>query len=1598
VIFAKAQESTSSSQDITSGSGIAFEQTVKPCCVVGENTFYSLDSAVHSIANNTMLKIITPNVILDSKVSLINLENISIIGHKIPTVNCKSMGAISLSSCNNVTIRGIKWENCGSSNKSSYPGISFYNSSILNIQQCTFYSSMGQAVLFLEPSGNVCINNCKFIHNSQHKGHGAAMQLLSGAHTQTILVVDRCNFSYNGAAKSIVYIGGSDKGSYLYFHNLTFIGNEGVPIYLSQKQLHIEGNVLFKQNKAIAGGAIFSSISIIVFKSNSNVTFYNNSAVTDGGAVFINNSEIYFAENSFVSFVNNFAKSFGGALYSMNKSALVVDRNTTVTFINNKAGDHGGAMYLKNSNASFDVNLGVRFRKSGGELGETVFLSNNKKISPNGQTAIIFINNIATHGGAVYSTTYSNISFDGNTAVYYISNKASNRGGAVESIENCNIRFDGRSNMMFSKNVAVFGGAIYSRLNSNISFSGNTTVVYNSNVASRYGGAVETYKNCSIKFDGDSTVTFSDNRAQFGGAILFYSFSNLSFNGNSTVTYNRNKASELGGAVYTRQQSSITSDGNSKVTFSDNEAQLGGAVYSDYSEISFNKNTRVTYERNRGEYGAGVYLYLKSTIMFDGNSTVIYEGNKASDLGGAVNCFESCNINFEGGSHVRFSNNSAQHGGAICAKSNSKISFNGNTTVAYNSNKASLYGGAIICDDNCNATFDSHSTVIFYDNTAFSYGGAISSSNYSIISFDGNASVTYKGNEASKLGGAILSYKNSSITFDGSSNVMFNSNTAQFGGAVKSNRHSEMLFDGSTTVTYEGNKADKDGAAISSDDNSNITFDKDSTVVFTTNRAIAVGGAMSSSDYALVLFQGNTTVQFTNNRAREGGAINIYKSTINLAMSSLVRFDHNSADRSGGAIYLSDNFTMRFESKSDVTFHQNNATHFGGAIYGELKQTNHSKILSTTANVDFSNNTALEGDNIYVYLQASCDETCLNTSVEGLNVTHNYPPRHLALYNPASCVSSTNIMNYCDTYFVSSIMLGQNIKVNACVLSFNNKHAGGVNFLVTSGSQFYQLDGTRFVPIACSLFEGISIIGEKITDKTNFSMTITSYSNSEIEFNAKLIAELSPCHPGYHYDIDTQKCECYDNSGAVSCFESISTIKRGYWFGTVQGKTTVGVCPNNYCDFTCCETTNGFYHLSPIRTNQCSSHRSGAACGSCEEGYTLSFDSAKCISINQCTSGQTVLVIMLSLIYWLGMIIAVFLVTYYHVEIGYFYAITYYYSILDVLLNQNLYVSQGLFTAVSIISGVAKMTPQFLGQLCLVKNMSAIDQQVIHYVHPLAVTIIIGMICLSARMSYRFSQFVSRGIIRVICFLLLLSYTSVATTSLLLLRSLAFDEVDNIFTYLSPDIKYFHGRHLPYGITAILCVLMIVIGLPLLLLLEPFINHKINFTRFKPLLDQFQGCYKDKYRLFAAYYMICRLAIILIIIINSTNNNTTQVLLLVTTTLLALIQIIIRPYKHRALNIFDGIVLQIMILASVTSLFDSFGTRALSAIIILLTILPIITFAMMELIVYKKTINKILAYCKPKLVTKNNNEVHKTCDIGIVIDDTMRKNATIIDM
>ena len=279
-----------------------------------------------------------------------------------------------------------------------------------------------------------------------------------------------------------------------------------------------------------------------------------------------------------------------------------------------------------------------------------------------------------------------------------------------------------------------------------------------------------------------------------------------------------------------------------------------------------------------------------------------------------------------------------------------------------------------------------------------------------------------------------------------------------------------------------------------------------------------------------------------------------------------------------------------------------------------------------------------------------------------------------------------------------------------------------------------------------------------------------------------------------------------------------------------------------------------------------------------------------------------------------------------------------------ILLNNNPYVSDGAFQFVSILSSVAQLTPQFLGKLCFVKGLSGIDQLFIHYSHAVGISLLLLFIVVAARCSVRITLFVSRCIIRVICLLILLSYTSIASTSLQLLQPLRFTDVKEWYTYLSPSIQYFHGRHAIYGVVAMICEVL-VIGLSLLLLLEPVLSRKINFIRIKPLLDQVQGCYKDKYRCFAAYYLICRQVIFLIVYIFNSNYSNMLFYLQTACVVIAVIHMWFQPYQNELLNALDGVMLLIMVLVVNINTF-TFLQDATTEISVILVILPLLLFFM----------------------------------------------------
>ena len=130
------------------------------CCVYENCSCNSLDCSLANLTSNVLINI-TTDVTLSSLVKVSDIENVTIIGHNNPTVNCKNVSGVQFTFCHNCIVQDITWNGCGTVNINyTKPVLLLSYSSNVTIQNCSFQHSVGQAVVLSEVLGDVNINNC----------------------------------------------------------------------------------------------------------------------------------------------------------------------------------------------------------------------------------------------------------------------------------------------------------------------------------------------------------------------------------------------------------------------------------------------------------------------------------------------------------------------------------------------------------------------------------------------------------------------------------------------------------------------------------------------------------------------------------------------------------------------------------------------------------------------------------------------------------------------------------------------------------------------------------------------------------------------------------------------------------------------------------------------------------------------------------------------------------------------------------------------------------------------------------------------------------------------------------------------------------------------------------------------------------------------------------------------------------------------------------------------------------------------------------------------------------------------------------------------
>ena len=965
------------------------------------------------------------------------------------------------------------------------------------------------------------------------------------------------------------------------------------------------------------------------------------------------------------------------------------------------------------------------------------------------------------------------------------------------------------------------------------------------------------------------------------------------------------------------------------------------------SELVFYNNTQ------QGIWFPSLDARNSDTLLIMSNSSFTNNGN-----GGIVcailseNSGKKVNIAVE---HSNFTNNSAS------TTSGSAVYFHLDTS------DSSVY---IVSIQYCNFTNNKNQTVWIFTSESRMSSHSVTINEVLVMGSQMTGSSSGAGAVSVVLNGLM----NNTIIIN---NVTFLSNNYMevAGGALYIKTANTFNYVYITNCLFHENTAYGEGAAlflIDGNTGSSATAYR-TYITFQSNFISNSGGNsvvyISAGSTFTIIFLADKSV-FHNNI---GTAIHLLSSTFRFG--SDVVFSSNSANN-GGALYCEHGAKLFFYNGRRIHFYNNSAAQYGGAIYADLGS-NCGALFSYDSPhsiwpTQFSKNSArISGNSVYFNVYRHCQIYTNYNSTNSIlyflyHLQYDEPWEKTIVSSPKSLLlyftEHDGVKTGNNTYLAKHNILGHRISFNGSVFDYFNHSAAPTQFDVQCQDNCAGIELTDN-RILVDNVTALSLIltGKQVTSKgRNVTLKLASVLETlNKRISSSVVVELVPCTPGYTYDRTCNCCDCYHHQDIVECVEDYNEIKRGYWFGTVRNTTTVSLCPNQYCEYGKHrkETSPGYCIIPQELDDQCKLHRTGVACGDCSSGYTLTYDSPDCISHQHCSPLMTTLVIVLTILYWIAIIGVVFGVMNFRCRIssGYVYGILYYYSIVDILLDNNPYITGGVFQLVAILSSFAKLSPQLFGKLCFVEGLSRIDQQFIHYSHAVAISLFLVIIIIIARHRPKVAYYVSHCIIHVICLLLLLAYTSLASTSLQLLKPLTFAGVDDVYVYLSPSYKYFRGRHAFYGIVATLCGVIVVIGMPLVLLLQPFINPIVSFIKIMPILDQFQSCYKDKYRYFASYYLICRLVIILIVFVSDSNYYTMLYCLQTACVVIAMIHIWIQPYKDRFLNGLDGVILLTLTLVVNINSFTFLSTAA-PGIISALVVFPTLIFCITG-------IKKLISYC-----------------------------------
>ena len=748
-------------------------------------------------------------------------------------------------------------------------------------------------------------------------------------------------------------------------------------------------------------------------------------------------------------------------------------------------------------------------------------------------------------------------------------------------------------------------------------------------------------------------------------------------------------------------------------------------------------------------------------------------------------------------------------------------------------------------------------------------------------------------------------------------------------------------------------------------------------------------------------------VRFSNNRGLQGGAIALTGTSFVVFGPKSYEFINNSAEYQGGALYISVIDKFDFVNKKNC---------FIQCVDTE----------NCTANITFRRNTVENnkgGQSIFATSLRPCmaitiytkehkqlDVIVNNSEVftsRGMKFVDDPDQSHNQIATDAAMLKINN---------TSSLKIFPGQEVNHGVVAANDLGDDiNASFWAVIESEE---DGIQLTSAYSTVITN-KIQVKSVPKKTaNISFNV----QSPVEVYIKMNLEILECPPGFR--LVKNKCHCHTevHKGLIKCDqqEFHSYIIPGFWIGFVKPKHSLVTSWCRFCqpNLTSSKVSIDDYHLrlpqniSELSNALCGETREGIVCGKCRKGYTVHFHSPGYL----CKPAEPVGCKLGWLFYILSELVPVTVVFIVVLVLNISFTSG---AVNGFILFSQLIRSLDLSAAGTVITPDNLNTKQvyhaFYGffnleffqleslSFCLWKQASALDMVAVKYITLVyTIILIVSIIWIMNRCGGRWLgkcfriTTIQTSVIHGITSFLMIGYAQCVNTSLSLLLHVHIYTAENSDikpherVWLNGEMKYFSKEHLPYAILAIFFLVTIGCLPPVLLISYPLLNKVIAIlgieerkyvaiiigfisnSNLKPLLDSFQGCFKDNLRFFAGLYFLYRW-IFMLIHISTVGYLAYYTDIGIFLVVILTIHTICQPYTRRLHNIIDALLLCILVIINALSLFNFHKSNLLNpklsnravyyALVeqLVLISLPAIAFiTYMVIVIYKRFESKTL--------------------------------------